>query len=128
MLSETRYQVRPRLRPESHDEVISVEGFMDLYFNLYIDPETYLFKACVYNTPFPAIPEALMPEQPRQRPMDMLRVSEHYATVDGLTLPSRYTTTDATGETLFGMHLVLNPSISEEFDKSHTKKPASAEE
>jgi hypothetical protein len=27
MLSETRYKVRPRLGPESHNEVITVEGF-----------------------------------------------------------------------------------------------------
>ncbi len=98
----------------------------DLYFKLYIDPETHLLKASAYNTPFPAIPEALVPENPRQMPMEMLRISEHYVTVDGLTLPSRYTTTDDTREKLFGMHLILNPSISKKFDNSRMKRPANA--
>lgn len=98
----------------------------DLYFKMYIDPDTYLLKANVYNTPFPAIPEALLPENPRQMPGDMLRISEHYVTVDGLTIPSRYSTTDPKGESLFGMHLILNPSISKKFDNSRMEKPANA--
>jgi hypothetical protein len=96
------------------------------YYDIYIDPESYLIKANAYNMAFLTLPDSLWPEQPMPFPGTMLRVIDDYTTVDGLTVPSKYSTTDMEGKTLFGSHLLLNISFSKTFDRSRMMMPSNA--
>lgn len=102
------------------DGVLRPEGYIDLY----VDPESDRLKATRYSTFYAFVPEGL-PANFGAFP-EVLRVIDEYAEVDGLLVPSLYQSYDATGQNLFGMHMVTNLSFSQKLDRSRLKRPSGA--
>lgn len=96
------------------------------YNLLYIDPQTYLLKAVVYVVTYATMLDMFgMPPEAKSMP-PMLRRFDDYVTVDGLTIPSRYRTSDVSGQNIMGTHLVFNVSFSRPFDEGKMYKPEDA--
>ena len=89
----------------------------DGYYEIFIDPETYLLKATLYTTAHPAIPEPLLAKKAMRIPngMQYLRINDRFETVGGLTFPTHYSTYDETGKQLFGLHMLIDLSVTRPF-------------
>lgn len=88
------------------------------FYQLFIDPVTYLLKAVLGNVRVPLLPGnvlvALLGDnyELNSGRFEIYRVFKGRQTVDGITIPSQYTTLSSSGEVM-GMHIVINPSFKE---------------
>ena len=98
----------------------------DDYYVLYIDPETYLMAGTEYVVTYATMLDLfkLPPEVKFIGPL--FHIFDDYATVDGLTLPSRYHTHGPPAGKVYGEHTVLDISFRDRFDESRLEMPAGA--
>jgi hypothetical protein len=94
----------------------------DDYYVLFIDPQTYLLRGCEYVVTYPG----LVPEGKEHTPPHIL-VYEESATVDGLTVPTRFTIYDKGDEkSVYASCTISNWSFSRPFDPARVEMPEGA--
>lgn len=120
-------ELNPGRLPDDNTNYIVVEMRFDNreqhleeeYIKLYIDPNSFVLKATEYQLVFSALNDGIaLPEGAGCQIPPMLRINDEFVVVDGLRVPSRYTTYDPSKEKLFGYHLIMHVSFSEEFDET----------
>ena len=95
-------------------------------FKLYIDPDTFLLAGYEYSVGYGAMVDALGVPTGQQTFGPMLRVHNDFATVDGLTVPTRMATWAPDHSQVYGHHVILNYSYDKPFDESKLTKPEGA--
>jgi len=94
-------------------------------FVLYIDPKTHLLRGYEYYIGYGAMLDAMgVPEGEVFGPM--VRIHDKYVERDGLIFPGEMHTVPPDGSTIYGHHIINNPSLNESFEASRVKKPATA--
>lgn len=95
------------------------------YFDMYIDPDTYLLRGVKYTVTHKDLFKAFgMPEDTKFMG-PLLKVYKEYVDINGLHLTARYDTYKPNGQN-YGIHKVWNYDLSLPFDQAKLKKPKSA--
>ncbi|MEP5613252.1 MAG: hypothetical protein ABJP45_13455, partial [Cyclobacteriaceae bacterium] len=95
------------------------------YFDLYIDPETYVLRGVLYTVTDKDLFKVFGRPETTEFMGPLLKVYKEYTEVDGLKLTARYDTITQNGRN-YGIHTVTNYSLQKEFDETKLTKPANA--
>ena len=95
------------------------------YFDMYIDPETYMLRGVKYTVTHKDLFKAFGLPDDTKFMGPLTKVYKEYTEVDGLKFTSRYDTYRPNGQN-YGIHTVSNYSITEEFDESKLVRPNNA--
>ena len=94
------------------------------YFELYIDPDSYLLKGVNYTVTYRPLMDLFGVPKSVKSMGPLFKVYASYADVDGLKLTSRYDTYRQ-GQ-VYGIHTVENYSLRRPFDESRLRMPDGA--
>lgn len=95
------------------------------YFDMYIDPETYVLSGVLYTVTDKDLFKAFGLPETTEFMGPMLKIYKEYTEVDGLKLTARYDTIMPNGRN-YGIHTVANYDLKKEFDESMLSKPRNA--
>ncbi len=94
------------------------------YYDLYIDPDTYLLQAVQYTLTYRPLMDLFGVPKDVKFLGPLFKVYQSYTDVDGLKLSNRYDTYRK-GQ-IYGIHTVKNYSLKRAFDASRLEMPADA--
>ncbi len=96
-------------------------------YELFVDPETDLLRGIGQTAAMPDLPGAVFPSPPDSTLRGSIyRLIDEYTEVDGLIIPSNYTSIRMTedGNSVMGSHIVYDASFSRPFEQGSEERPA----
>ena len=95
------------------------------YFDMYIDPETYILRGAKYTVTDKDLFKAFDVPEDTKFMGPLLKVYKEFTNVNGLKMTARYDTYKPTGQN-YGIHKVWNYDITQPFDESKMVRPEQA--